>query len=179
MASRSKKQSSSRGASSIWSFRQSAIIGLTFCVAGFLSACGFSPIYKFDEKAPQLQLASLEIEGDAIARDLRRALARQLVVSDTADMRVDIKLSRAEREVQKTTSGVALRLELRHQAIVSIRRENNLVSQTFALTQFMTRGESGADELGQIRALDDLAVRDLRRQITDYLSTQARAEAAR
>ena len=144
-----------------------------------LAACGFTPIYKFDANAPQLQLASLSVEGDAIARGVRRALEGRLGLTQEAGLHVDIDISRSEREVQKTASGVALRLELRHQARVQITRDGATTRQVFALTQFMTRGDSGADELSQLRALDDLAVRDLSGQIIDYLSTQMRDGAAR
>lgn len=170
MASRSRKPLSCPDVSSIWSFKAVRV----FALGALLAACGFTPIYKFDADAPQLQLASLSVKGDAIARGLRRSLEGRLELVDEAVLHVDIDLSRSAREVQKTASGVALRLELRHQARVQITQEGATTSQVFALTQFMTRGDSGADELSQLRALDDLAVRDLSGQITDYLSTQMR-----
>ena len=123
-------------------------------------------------------MATLAVDGDAISNALRRSLAQRLNLSDDADMRVNIQVSRTEREVQKTASGIALRLELRHQAVVELQGNDVIISQTFALTQFMTRGDGGADELSQIRALDDLAIRDLSAQIFDYLLTQNRRKTA-
>lgn len=177
MASRSKKPLLFRGASSIWSssraFRVAPLVALTL----FIAACGFTPVHKFDADAPILRLAALEVKGDAIARGLRRALQQRLVLSEEAEYRVDIDVSRSQREVQKTASGVALRLELRHQAIVQMRRGETRTREEFALTQFMTRGDSGADELSQIRALDDLAIRDLSAKILNHLATQNAGEA--
>lgn len=174
MASRSKRPSLFRAASLIWSFRFTSISAL----AVFIAACGFTPIHKFDATAPALEVATLAVEGGAISNALRRTLAQRLSLSDDADMRVNIEVSRTERKVQKTATGIALRLELRHQAIVELQRNEVIISQTFALTQFMTRGDSGADELSQMRALDDLAIRDLSAQIFDYLSTQNRRKTA-
>ena len=178
MASRSKKPLLFRGASSIWSssrrLRLAPLVALTL----FIAACGFTPVHKFNASAPTLQLAGLDVEGDMIARGLRRALEQRLVLSEEAEWRVAIDVSRSQKEVQKTASGVALRLEVRHQASVEIRRGETRSSQSFALTQFMTRGDSGADELSQIRALDDLAIRDLSAKILDYLSMQNAGGAA-
>ena len=174
MASRSKRPSLCRAASLIWSFRFASISTL----AVFIAACGFTPIHKFDANAPALEVATLAVDGDAISSALRRSLARRLSLSNDADMRVNIQVSRTGREVQKTASGIALRLELRHQAVVELQRNDVIISQTFALTQFMTRGDSGADELSQIRALDDLAIRDLSAQIFDYLLAQNRRKTA-
>lgn len=175
MASRSKKPLSCRGASSIWSFKRAPIVAL----AMFLAACGFTPIHKFDAAAPPLNLAALQVSGDAIARGLRRALAQRVSLNQEAGLRVEIDVSRTQRDAQKTVGGEALRLELRHQALVRVSRDHKTDSARFQLTQFMTRGDSGADELNQIRALDDLAIRDLSAKILGYLATQNRSEAAR
>lgn len=178
MANRSKKPSSSRGVSSIWSFKPSSQWAPIVALGVFLSACGFTPIHKFDASAPALRFAELDVGGDTIARGLRRALLQSMEVNAEAAFSIGIEISRNRREVQKTSSGEALRLELRHEAVVHIRNGRNITRRRFALTQFMTRGDSGADELNQIRALDDLAVRDLSGQILDYLSALDRGEAA-
>ena len=178
MASPSKKPLLSRGASSIWSSDRAFKLAPVLALAMFVAACGFTPIHKFDAQAPTLKVAALQVSGDNIATPLRRVLTRRLVLSEDSAWRVDVKLSRSQREVQKTSSGVALRLELRHQALVHIERGETHSSQKFVLTQFMTRGESGADELSQIRALDDLAVRDLSGKILAYLSAQKTVETA-
>ena len=178
MANRSKKPSSSLGVLSIWSFKPLSQWGPIIALGVFLSACGFTPIHKFDASAPALRFAGLDVGGDNIARGVRRALLQRMEVDADAASSIGIEIVRSRREVQKTSSGEALRLELRHEAIVKIRKGRTSTERRFALTQFMTRGDSGADELNQIRALDDLAVRDLSAQILDYLTAYDRGEAA-
>lgn len=178
MAKRLKKPSLFRGVSSIWSFSAAAGLSPSFAVLFALglglAACGFEPVHKFDSDTPRLRLAAFGVSGDAgeagLARALERTIERSVTLSDDSRQRADVQLSRVTLDMQKSASGVARRLEVRHTATVTLMDGDKTLRKDFVLTQYMTRGDSGSDEINQLRALDELAVRDLSAQIIDFLA---------
>ena len=172
MANPSKKSLSYRGASSISSFNA----GFGWLVVGtlMLSGCGFTPIHKFDGTQSPLMVAALSVDGDAIERSLRRSLSRRVTISTKATARVDIKTSRQLIEVQRGADGIARRYEVRHSAHVTVTQDaaHNRGGETkmMSLTQYMDRGTNAADEMAQLRSLDELAAREISRRVSDYLA---------
>ncbi len=171
MAKRLKKPSLSRGASSIWSFRASLLGAL----AMLLTACGFQPIHKFDGDFRNLRVAALEVTGDGSERGLARNLARRITTEATAELRVSVAFQRVVTETQRGADGIALRLQVTHHADMRVQQGAREVKDRFSITQYMTRGDSAADEMKQMRALDDLAARDLAARLIAFLAEQTRA----
>lgn len=180
MAKQSKRPLSSRGVSSIWlsdrvHVARRVLAGL---VVLSLGACGFSPIYKFDGTAVPLHISHLSVTGEAIDRAVARNLDRRLERHADADLRAEIKTARRLIEMQKDSDGIARRFEVHYEARVHLALGSDTqesVVQNFRLTQYMTRGDSAADELSQLRRLDDLAARDLTAQILAFIAPYAGA----
>ena len=170
MAKQLKKPSLSRGASSIWSFKAGLIGGLAL----LLAACGFQPIHKYDGGMQSLQVAVLEVTGDGSERALARNLGRRISIEATVDMRVSIGFERVVTEMQRGADGIARRLQVTHHADMRVQRGDRQIMERFSLTQYMTRGDSAADEMKQMRALDDLAARDLAARLIAFLGAESR-----
>lgn len=184
MAKRLKKPSLCRGVLSIWSCKRHNLakrfyVGL---VALTLTACGFTPIYKYDGSQAQLELKALSVSGAAIERALGRELGRRIILKNEAHENAVIALKRQIIEMQKDSDGVARRFEVRHAAQLTLTTGaagDETVVKDFALTQYMTRGDSAADELSQLRRLDDLAARDLAAQLIGFIASQLNAKEGR
>lgn len=176
MAKQLRKPSLFPGALSIWSSKmfngRRILLPISLMLSLAISACGFTPVYKYTGTENNLRLQSLSVTGTVIDRSMARELKRHISIGAPSKIGASIDVSRQVVEMQKDSDGIARRYAVTHTAKLSLQTGDQAELETFRLTQYMTRGDSAADELTQLRNLDDLASRDLTAQILAFMSLQ-------
>ena len=175
MASRLKKPSLSLVGLSTLLFNRASHRLLVLWVSGLmLAACGFEPIYRADNLSAGV-LSSLEVPDSRLGRQLERSLQSRLRLLPDAPWAASLKIYETLENRQLDSQGVAQGSRLTHRLELALRAradgQTRLVD--FSETQFLSRSDSGGDEVAKVRALRALAVQGLSQKLATFLESLA------
>lgn len=178
MASRLRKPSLSlAGLLTLLSNRVSRAVLVVSMASVLLGACGFEPVYRFDNLRADI-LSSLDVPDSRLGRQLKRALRGRMSTTPNAPWSASVELIETRENMQLDSQGVAQRTRLTHKLNLTLRARSDGKTRrvVFEEEQFLTRSESGADEVARVRALRTLAIQGLTDKLANFLQTLAPAE---
>ncbi len=178
MASQLKKPSLSlAGLSTLLSKWVSRVFWVVSMTSVLLGACGFEPVYRVDNLRANI-LSSLDVPDSRLGRQLERALRGRMRTTPNAPWSASVELIEARENMQLDSQGVAQRARLTHKLDLTLRARSDGKTRrvVFEEEQFLTRSESGADEVARVRALRTLAIQGLTDKLANFLQTLAPAD---
>jgi hypothetical protein len=147
----------------------------------FLSACGFSPIYKMDgAQNGGMRFAALALPDSDNGRLLARALDGRWQADPQSQFSVTIRIDETARETQLNAEGVAARIELDYvlHAEIYDRQSDKTTPVSLRHAANIERSDSGADDLSQRRNQARLAMQSLGERLLLNLSRRHSRDAA-
>jgi len=139
----------------------------------FVSACGFTPIYKMDgARGGVLHLAALVLPDSDNGRLLARALKGRWQRDRLAAFDIRISLEATARDTQLNEAGIGARIELSYVLRAELHNRQDGTRRLIDLSHAanVARSGSGADDLAQKRNQARLAMQLLAERLVMRLS---------